>query len=257
MRGNFFFYHFYHSEFQSPSGPLPISPVIALFIAYLFYSHYAPSTVTTYISALGYPHKLMGSSDPAKIFFIAQMLKNYNKMSFRLDNRLPITPPILDMLISIAGRLPGHSYQVSQFQVMCSLAFFAFLRIGETTLGSGRGANLHLQLKQLTKLLNPDGALVAYKLTFGNFKHHYNRRPWSIVIYCISLGLVWSNYCPNSITWLSGVNGPGPIFITVNGLPISRSTFSVQVSLAVCHDVGSPLFFTRVIAFALVLPRMP
>ena len=95
-------------------------------------------------------------------------------MSFRLDR-----------LISIAGRLPGHPYQVSQIREMCSLAFFAFLRIGETTLGSGRGASLHLQLKQPAKLLNPNGAQVAYKLTFGNFKHHYNRRPWSIVIFCI------------------------------------------------------------------------
>lgn len=42
----------------------------------------------------------MGFSDPAKVFYVSQMLKGYNKVGFRLDTRLPITLPILDKLIS-------------------------------------------------------------------------------------------------------------------------------------------------------------
>lgn len=49
---------------------LPISPPnLALFIAYLFDNHYAPSTVKSYVSALGYSHKLSGFPDPSQAFF--------------------------------------------------------------------------------------------------------------------------------------------------------------------------------------------
>ena len=91
------FHHFYNSVFQHPCLALPISPsVMALFISYLYNCSYAPSTVNTYISALGYCHKLMGLSDPSKVFYVSQILKGHGKVGFRLDSRLPITLPILN-----------------------------------------------------------------------------------------------------------------------------------------------------------------
>ena len=46
---------FYHNVFTSAKFNFPIDhSVLALFIAYLFNQHYAPSTVNTYVSALGY-----------------------------------------------------------------------------------------------------------------------------------------------------------------------------------------------------------
>ena len=56
-------------------------------------------------------------------------------MGFRLDSRLPITLPILDRLVSIAPSLQ------SQFQAMCSLAIYAFLRVGEMTAKFNSNAN--------------------------------------------------------------------------------------------------------------------
>ena len=161
---------------------LPISPsVLALFIAYLFNAQYAPSTVTTYISSLGYVHKLMGFPDPSKVFYVSQMFKGYSKVGFRLASRLPITLPILDKLVSSATSLEGSTYQICQFQAMCALAFYAFLRIGELTSSLGGSSNL-LQLSQITKLLNPARDLIAFKLTFGDFKHSYKERPFSLVV---------------------------------------------------------------------------
>ena len=55
--------------FHLPFAFLLISPsLMALFIAYIFNFHYAPSAVTTYISALSYSHKLLGLPDPSKVF---------------------------------------------------------------------------------------------------------------------------------------------------------------------------------------------
>lgn len=118
------------------------------------------------MSALGYSHKLVNFPDPSKIFYVSQMLKGYCKVGFRLDSRLPITLPILDKLISVAPRLRGSYYQISQFRAMCSLAFYAFLRVGEITSVSKRDSTPPLQLYQITKLLNQAGNLVGFKVTF-------------------------------------------------------------------------------------------
>ena len=66
---------------------------------------------------------------------VSQIFKGYNEVGFRLDSRLPITLPILDRLVSIAPSLQ------SQFQAMCSLAIYAFLRIGEMTAKFNSNAN--------------------------------------------------------------------------------------------------------------------
>ena len=171
----------------------------------------------------------MGFADPLK-FFVSQMLKGYSKVGFRLDSRLPITLPILDKLVSVATSLEGSNYQICQFQSMHSLAFYAFLWIGEITSASGGSANPPLQLYQLTRLLNSAGELIAFRVAFGNFKHSYNERPFSLAV------SRQHHSCP--VEFLSkylAMRGsrPGPIFITVYGSPASRSTFSNQLSVAI------------------------
>ena len=73
---------------------------------------------------------------------------------------------------------------MSQFRDMCSLAFqfMPFLRIGEMTATFNGNANPPLQLYQLTKLISSSGELMAFKLTFGDFKQSYNARPFSVVL---------------------------------------------------------------------------
>ena len=70
------FHKFYNSTFHHLFRAMPISAsILPLFLAYLFHSRYAPSTVMTYVSCLGYCHKLKGFSDPSKVFYVTQMLK--------------------------------------------------------------------------------------------------------------------------------------------------------------------------------------
>ena len=109
------------------------------------------------------------------------MLKGFNKVGFCLDSRLPVTLPILNKLISVAPSLDGSPYQICQFQAMCSLAFFAFLHIGEMTATGGHMANSPLQISHVSTLLSSSTELIAFKVTFGNLKHSYNDRPFSII----------------------------------------------------------------------------
>ena len=220
---------FLYSTFSGVSMALPISPPnLALFIAYLFDNHYAPSTVTTYVSALGYSHKLSGFPDPSRVFFIMQMLKGYSKLGARLDSRLPITLPILHKIIQAASRFSCSKYQICQFQAMCSIAFYAFLRVGEMTSTTRQGPQ-PLQIHQVVKLVNDSNDIVSLKLTFYDFKHCYNKPPFSIFINRACA------FCPVQLLleYLS-MRGhkPGPLFVTSQGCPVSRTTFTDQLSLA-------------------------
>jgi hypothetical protein len=141
---------------------------LALFIAYLFERNYASSTVNTYISAIGYSHKLSGVMDPTRVFYIIQMFKGYGKTGSRLDSRLPITLPILTSLLEVSPHINGSHYQICQFKAMCSLAFFAFLRIGEMTTTNGNRCQ-PLQLHQLAYICDSGNQVVGIKLTFHDF----------------------------------------------------------------------------------------
>ena len=224
------FTHFHSALFQTACFNLPLMPAtIALFIAYLFERNYASSTVNTYISALSYSHKLSGLPDPTRVFYIIQMLKGYGKNRARLDSRLPITLPILQRLIEVSPRLTGSQYQICQFKAMCSLAFFAFLRIGEMTATNNAGGQ-PLQLQNLAFSYDSGNQVVGIRLTFHDFKHNYNQRPFTLTINsqgsCCPVQLLLEYFA------LRGEQG-GAIFITKGGLPVTREAFALQLSEAI------------------------
>ena len=123
---------------------------LALFVAHLFDRRYASSTVNTYVSALGYFHRLAGLRDPTKTFYIIEMLKGYGKIGHKLDSRLPITLPILVRIMKGLDIFCVSQYDLFMFKAMCAMAFFAFLRIGEITVSKRDSVNGNLlQLDQV------------------------------------------------------------------------------------------------------------
>ncbi len=203
---------------------------MALFIAYLFERYYAASTVNTYISALSYSHKLSGLPDPTRVFYIAQMLKGYGKNRARLDSRLPITLSILQRLIEVSARLTSSHYQICQFKAMCSLAFFAFLRIGEMTTTKHTSCRQPLQLDNLAFSCDSNNLIVGIKLTFHDFKHNYNQRPFTLTINR------QNSCCPVQLLLdylaLRGKQRSA-IFVTRGGMPVAREAFALQLSEAI------------------------
>ena len=103
--------NFLFSTVGNPSSDFPIPPAtLDLFIAHLYQQNYDSSTVNTYVSALGYSHRLAGVSDPTKVFFILEMLKGYGKVDLRFDMRMPLSIPILNInfiLFFSQGRKPS------------------------------------------------------------------------------------------------------------------------------------------------------
>ena len=224
------FTEFHNTLFHAARFTLPILPAtLALFIAYLFERNYAPSTVNSYVSALGYSHKLSGQPDPTRTFFIVQMLKGYGKTGSRLDSRLPITLPILEVLLEVSPQITGSLYQTCQFKAMCTLAFFAFLRVGEITATSDESRK-PLQIDQLAYIYSMNNQVSGIQLTFANYKHHYNERPFTLTIHR------QNSCCPiQALVEYRALRGTraGALFMGQDGKAVSRDTFSNQLAEAV------------------------
>ena len=213
------------SVLQSSHVTLPVLPAtLALFVAHLFDRRYASSTVNTYVSALGYFHRLAGLQDPTKTFYIIEMLKGYGKIGYKLDSRLPITLPILVRIMRGLETFCVSQYEIFMFKAMCTMAFFAFLRIGEITVSTQNGVNGNLlQLDQVSKKHSGNGSVVSLIITFTSYKHNYNQNPFSIVLNR------QPKACPvQSFLDYASVRGivHGPLFINRVGSPVLRGEFS-------------------------------
>ena len=112
---------------------------------------------------------------------------------------------------------------------MCSLAFFAFLRIGEMTATNNAGGQ-PLQLQNLAFSYDSGNQVVGIRLTFHDFKHNYNQRPFTLTINrqgsCCPVQSLLEHFA------LRGEQG-GAIFITKGGLPVTREAFAWQLSEAI------------------------
>ena len=215
----------FNKVFPGVTINLPFSPpILALFISHLFDRNYAASTVSTYISALGYFHKLHGHADPSKNFIISKMMKGYSKIDTRLDSRLPITLPLLHRLVLSASNLSDSKDNIALFQAMCLFAFHTFSRIGDITYSP---SNHNIQFDQLSKIVNVKDEVISFRLTFYDFKHSYNQRPFT-------LSILPSNVCCLVQFLLAYLrlrgNSTGPLFRMADLSPVLRSYFSDTLS---------------------------
>ena len=209
--------------FKSALVHLPISSSdSSLFIAYMFEHHYAASTANTYVSALGYCHRLAGVTDPTKVFWIIEMI------SSRDDTRLPITLPILRNILTQTPTICPSLYRARLFTAMCKTAFFAFLRVGELTF-CPRSPDVLQLINQVVQLVESSGHITGLKITFTNFKHSYNQNK------NISITLSRrSDICPvQALLDYLALRGleDGPLFRTQDGQAVSRKLFTDHLAI--------------------------
>ena len=213
--------HFSNRVLNSSAISLPLSPShLGLFISFIFDKNYACSTARTYVSALGYCHRLAGYSDPTKAFWVLEMLKGYTKMGMRVDTRLPITLPILLSIVDNMPSLCSTLYESRLYQAMCTTAFFAFLRVGEIAICPQ--SPFVFQIEQLVKLEDQAGGILG-------LKHSYSEGDVSL-----TLSRRQSDICPVQLLldYLSPQGfSNGPLFMTPNGTAVSRHSFTQIFSL--------------------------
>lgn len=222
---------FLKSQFGCLDFSLPLeSEHIALFVAYLAKSRYAASTTFTYVSAIGYAHRLAGLPDPTHCASVRFALKGYSKLNPSCDNRLPITLPILQQLVSAFDYTISGMYHRKLMQAMCTTAFFGALRVGEISLSRKNDSNI-IQLNQISFLQSVEGKTVSLRLTFRFYKHSDPAQPSEILLNrCLPVSV-----CPVTLTanFLSIRHAKqGPLFCWPDNSPVQRAHFVGELNRA-------------------------
>lgn len=127
---------------QANASKLPISKLsVALFIAALDLAGYAARTITTYMSAISYAHKLGGWPDPCDAFLIKKLLDAIQKKNTSTLPKLPITLNLLHEILDVVyNSFP--LYKATTYAALFSLAFHLCARVGELTMSNGVKENI-------------------------------------------------------------------------------------------------------------------
>ena len=144
-----------------------------------------------------------------------------------MDLRLPITYPILHALLkSLESLLQG--YDRALFQSLFLFAFYAYARIGELTV-LRKHLSSSVSLQDIV-FMSSQKQIQEVKVTFRHFKHNTSGAP-----HFISFQRTNDAYCPVTklidYVHLRG-NKAGPLFCTVMGKAILRSTFDDRLRAA-------------------------
>jgi len=209
---------------------------LALFIAYLVNQSYKPSTISSYVSAIGYVHKLKAIPDPTSSFLILKLLRACHKQQTIFDSRMPIVKPMLERLMLTLVHTGTDHYRQHLFQAMFALAFYAFLRIGEITIIGKDGHNAHLiqrnQIRMQTK---------HFELKFISYKHSQGQ-PFSLSV----MEAQERGPCPvRAMQAYLQVRGdrPGPLFQYVTGHAVLRNDFNKELRQALLFCDLDPTAF--------------
>ena len=191
------------------------------------------STITSYLSAISYVHKLKGLLDPTKSFLIQKLLTALGRRQ-PVGIRLPVTRPVLHELVRALSFTNSSAFQCSLVSALFLLAFYGLFRIGELTAKSDRFASSVVQFGNLT-FLSRNGRTHVAKITISEYKHNTSRRPFDILIareVCSAFFLVLA------LIQYSEFRGPSsvPLFCHADQSPILTHHFNVELQrcLAYC-----------------------
>lgn len=137
----------FRNNYQLPdTWPVPIKDLL-LFIAYYAQQGLSASSISTYMSGIGYAHKVGSLTDPTKSFLVIKAIEGLRRLKGRHVNdlRAPITLTLLDKMIYSLKYICSNKYEQVMFTAAFSLAFFGLLRVSEFTVPSTISSN-HKQL---------------------------------------------------------------------------------------------------------------
>lgn len=207
--------------------PVPVSD-LAYFVSFCFQQGSSPSSVTTYVSALSFVHKLKNLQDPADSFVIRKLLEGFKRLRARKDLRAPITE---DVLIKIFHALPYvcfNQYELFLFQAVFSLAYFGLFRVGELVFTGHRQSGHPVRYNDI-KVISE-----CLKVRIGISKTNQYGKP-----VCLNIPAIQNEFiCPvNTMQRYLSARGffPGNLFCHSNSSPLTRYQFSAVLSKAISH----------------------
>ena len=207
--------------------------LILLFVSYLHLKGLAPSSIITYISALGYVHKMYSVMNPTSVFVVQKVLGSISKIHSKSDSRLPITQFLLHRLLDSVDHVVSDNYHAILLKAMFLVAFYGLFRIGELT--SQTSGVIPLYIDQLQVFNN------RFVLNITKFKNNRSNKPFDIVIHRQQ-----NSYCPyvGMIRYLvSRKMDSGPLFRFKDGAPVTRSFFTSKLKNCIVFCGLNPKVF--------------
>ena len=121
------------SNLNSCLVPLPSLPdTVASYIAHLHMAGLAPTTISSYLSAITFFHTSAGFPDPCNNQQIRRMTLGCRKVNKSIDTRLPLLLQDIENLTSAVNHIYlGSPYNISLYKAIILQAFFGFFRMGE------------------------------------------------------------------------------------------------------------------------------
>lgn len=233
-------YKRFHTSFYLGTPLLPVSSVkLAQFIAYCNAQSLKPTTITSYVSAISYVHKINALPNPVDAFAIRKILYGLRKAS-PPDKRKPFDIPLLRALVRTLKVVCPDCFNYAVFKAMFLVAFFGLFRAGELALSPSGVANV--MLKQFTSFKFNNNSPVAVSIQLQTFKHSSGRK--------ISIPI--SNQpdrelCPVTALYqlcLKQFHATGPLFRLNNGCPVSTTTFRAVLRKCVQYMNLDPSLYT-------------
>ena len=215
----------FNEAFKEISGGLKYSlPLhfshILMFISYLNLLRFASSSITTYITAISYIHKFGDFKDPTTHFSVQKTLSAVNRLTGKLDSRLPITIFILARLSDAIEKTVSNRYHRVLLRAMFTSAFFGLFRIGEITT---EGHNVVcLDMSQCNLLEDK----VIIKIV--HFKHNVSQDPVILSFSKQSDKLICPVTAMGKYFEFRGLDS-GPLFCFLNKKPVTRKFFSQKL----------------------------
>lgn len=206
---------------------------ITLYIAHLSLGKKSASTIETYLSAIGFHHKLQGYKDPTNNFTVTKMKEGCKRRKSGKDARLPITSNILRNIIPALQIITANQYEATVFKAVYLTAFTAFMRVSELTVDSKHKSydpNRTLMLDDLTLLSD---SLCEIRLKTTKTNQHGPPIYLQLTAYSVNTDLCPVKAMQQYITCRS--TNHGPLFVHFDGSPITRYQFASILQKAISY----------------------
>ena len=226
------FYNFCSQYSIASALPVSVENLI-LFISHLSLSGYSSETISTYVSGIGYHHKMNHYHDPTNRFVIRKMLEGSKRDNPTKDKRLPITSNILEQIIASLTSVCTNKYETALFTAAFSLAYFGLLRVSEVAVDSKKSDKWDLDRTLLYNDLlsvNTQNCEIRLKVT----KTNQTGPPTVLQIPAVPNSVL----CPVSAlnAYISvRTQAAGPLFIHYDKSPLTRYQFTSVLRMALKH----------------------
>ena len=214
-------YKNFHSSFYGGTNLLPITEEqMAQFIVVCKDKGLKPNTITTFISAFSYIHRINSLANPTDSFLIKKLLFGLRKESVS-DKRLPFTLAQLKAMICALSAISSLSRQDRRvFKAMFLVAFFGLFRAGEVA--RSKSAPHNTAQRELVTFHPQNGHPTEAHIQLIWYKHSKGH------IAQIPLAKQPNRkFCPVTALYKACLYMPrtGPLFCLSNGRPVSTNIY--------------------------------